>query len=132
MPTPADELQKVFKTLSDPTRVRILRLLESEPLVVQELMEVLGMAQSRVSRHLAILREVGLLDDRRDGTFVSYRFVQSTKRATLRLGLTQADLTRARTTLPGEASLLALAGGLTDRLADRSFGCSATLHLVRA
>ena len=59
MATPADELQKVFKTLSDPTRVRILRLLESEPLVVQELMEVLGMAQSRVSRHLAILREAG-------------------------------------------------------------------------
>ena len=72
--TPADELQKVFKTLSDPTRVRILRLLESEPLVVQELMEVLGMAQSRVSRHLAILREAGLLTDRRDGTYVTYRF----------------------------------------------------------
>ena len=46
MTTPADELQKVFKTLSDPTRVRILRLLESESLVVQELMQVLGMAQS--------------------------------------------------------------------------------------
>ena len=74
MTTPADELHKVFKTLSDPTRVRILRLLESEPLVVQELMEVLGMAQSRVSRHLAILREAGLLTDRRDGTYVTYRF----------------------------------------------------------
>ena len=74
MATPADELQKVFKTLSDPTRIRILRLLESEPLVVQELMEVLGMAQSRVSRHLAILREAGLLTDRRDGTYVTYRF----------------------------------------------------------
>lgn len=71
----ADELQKVFKTLSDPTRLRILSLLERETLVVQELMEVLGMAQSRVSRHLAILREAGLLEDRRDGTFVSYRFV---------------------------------------------------------
>ncbi len=70
----ADELQKVFKTLSDPTRVRILRLLEAEELMVQELMEVLGMAQSRVSRHLAILREAGLLRDRRDGTYVFYRF----------------------------------------------------------
>lgn len=72
--TTADDLQKVFKTLSDPTRVRILRLLEARELVVQELMEVLGMAQSRVSRHLAILREAGLLLDRRDGTYVSYRF----------------------------------------------------------
>jgi ArsR family transcriptional regulator len=70
----ADDLQKVFKTLSDPTRIRILRLLETEELVVQELMEVLGMAQSRVSRHLAILREAGLVGDRRDGTYVSYRF----------------------------------------------------------
>ncbi len=74
MGTPADELQRVFKTLGDPTRVRILRLLASEELVVQELMEVLGMAQSRVSRHLAILREAGLLSDRRDGTYVFYRF----------------------------------------------------------
>lgn len=73
MPATADDLQKVFKTLSDPTRIRILRLLENEQLVVQELMEVLGMAQSRVSRHLAILREAGLVTDRRDRTFVSYR-----------------------------------------------------------
>lgn len=75
MASASDELQKIFKTLSDPTRMRILRLLEEEELVVQELMEVLGMAQSRVSRHLAILREAGLLSDRRDGTYVFYRFV---------------------------------------------------------
>jgi ArsR family transcriptional regulator len=75
MSTPAAEaLQKVFKTLADPTRVRILRLLEQEELIVGELMDVLGMAQSRVSRHLAILREAGLIADRRDGTFVAYRF----------------------------------------------------------
>ena len=68
-----EALQRVFKLLSDPTRVRILALLEREELAVQELMDVLGMAQSRVSRHLAILREAGLLRDRRDGTFVFYR-----------------------------------------------------------
>lgn len=67
-------LQKIFRTLGDPTRVRILFLLEREELAVQELMEVLGMAQSRVSRHLGILREAGLLRDRRDGTFSLYRF----------------------------------------------------------
>ena len=71
----ADLLQKVFKTFSDPTRVRILGLLEREELAVQELMDVLGMAQSRVSRHLAILRDAGLVHDRRDGTYVFYRFV---------------------------------------------------------
>lgn len=70
----SEELQRVFKTLSDPTRVRLLALLETEELAVQELMQVLGMAQSRVSRHLAILREAGLIRDRRDGTYVFYRF----------------------------------------------------------
>jgi len=70
----SDALQKVFKTLSDPTRLRILGVLEREELAVQELMDILGMAQSRVSRHLAILREAGLLRDRRDGTYVFYRF----------------------------------------------------------
>ena len=70
----AEELQRIFKTLSDITRMRILRLLAQEEVMVQELMEVLGMAQSRVSRHLAILREAGLVSDRRDGTYVFYRF----------------------------------------------------------
>lgn len=70
----AESLQKILKTLADPTRVRILSLLEREELAVQELMEVLGMAQSRVSRHLGILREAGLLRDRREGTYVFYRF----------------------------------------------------------
>jgi ArsR family transcriptional regulator len=74
-PSAAEALQKVFKILADPTRVRILRLLEQEELIVGELMSILGMAQSRVSRHLAILREAGLLADRRDGTFVAYRLV---------------------------------------------------------
>jgi SAM-dependent methyltransferase len=69
----AEALQKVFKTLADPTRLRILALLEAEELAVQELMEVLGMAQSRVSRHLGILREAGVVRDRRDGTFVLYQ-----------------------------------------------------------
>ena len=71
----AEELQKVFKTLADPTRIRILRLLEQEELIVGELMDILGMAQSRVSRHLAVLREAGLLADRREGTFVAYRLI---------------------------------------------------------
>ena len=71
----ADFLQKIFRTLGDPTRVRILLLLEREELSVGELMDVLGMAQSRVSRHLGILREAGLVRDRRDGTYALYKFV---------------------------------------------------------
>lgn len=77
----AESLQKILRTLADPTRVRILALLEREELAVQELMEVLGMAQSRVSRHLGILREAGLLRDRREGTYVFYRFAPDTEGA---------------------------------------------------
>jgi ubiquinone/menaquinone biosynthesis C-methylase UbiE/DNA-binding HxlR family transcriptional regulator len=77
--TGAEELQKVFKTFADPTRIRILRLLEQEELIVGELMTILGMAQSRVSRHLAVLREAGLLADRREGTFVAYRLILPTE-----------------------------------------------------
>jgi SAM-dependent methyltransferase len=68
-----DGLQKLFKTLADPTRIRILGILAEAELAVHELMAVLGMTQSRVSRHLGILREAGLVRDRRDGTFVLYR-----------------------------------------------------------
>lgn len=76
---PLPTLQRLFKTFSDPTRLRILALLEREELAVQDLMDVLGMAQSRVSRHLAILRGAALLQDRRDGTFVYYRFTTPTE-----------------------------------------------------
>ncbi|MEM7204648.1 MAG: metalloregulator ArsR/SmtB family transcription factor [Planctomycetota bacterium] len=69
-----ETLRQAFKTLADPTRMRLLLLLEREELAVHELMEVLGMAQSTVSRHLGILRDAGLLRDRREGTSVCYRF----------------------------------------------------------
>ncbi len=70
-----DALQRVFKTLTDPTRIRILALLEREELAVQDLCRVLGLAQSTVSRHLSILRESGWIRDRREGTYSFYRFV---------------------------------------------------------
>ena len=70
----AETLYRAFKTLADPTRVRILALLEREELAVQEVMDVLAMPQSRVSRHLGILRQAGLLRGRREGTHALYRF----------------------------------------------------------
>ena len=73
---PVATLQKVFKTLTDPTRMRVLFLLEREELAVQELVQILEVAQSTVSRHLGILREAGLLQDRRDGTSIYYRFAE--------------------------------------------------------
>ncbi len=71
---PAATLQRVFKTLTDPTRMRILFLLEREELAVQELCQILDTAQSTVSRHLGILREASLVTDRREGTSIYYRY----------------------------------------------------------
>ena len=62
----------VFKALSDPIRLRLLRVLCREELNVQELCQVLDLAQPRVSRHLGVLRSVGLVADRREGTKVFY------------------------------------------------------------
>ena len=120
MPSASEQIQRVFKTLSDPTRMRILHLLEREELVVQELMEVLGMAQSRVSRHLAILREAGLLQDRRDGTYVSYRFVPPPAGPWQEgWALVKRNLTQDAT---GQRDLTLLAGVIEARSADsRSF-----------
>ena len=71
----AESLQKVFKTLADPTRVRILALLEREELAVQELMDVLGMAQcARLAPPRASCATPACCSDRRDGTYVFYRF----------------------------------------------------------
>ncbi|MGC4071884.1 MAG: metalloregulator ArsR/SmtB family transcription factor [Nibricoccus sp.] len=61
-----------LKILSDPTRVRLLALLLTEELSVAELQEVLGMAQSRISSQLALLRQADLVSDRREGKKAFY------------------------------------------------------------
>ncbi|TAL72933.1 MAG: methyltransferase domain-containing protein [Rhodanobacter sp.] len=63
----------VLRLLADPTRVRLLALLESEELTVAELAAVLHLAQPRVSTHLAKLKEAGLVRDRRAGVSAYYR-----------------------------------------------------------
>jgi len=63
-----------FKCLADDTRLRCLMLIQQETeLCVCELMEALDESQPKISRHLAQLRQCGLLLDRRDGKWVYYR-----------------------------------------------------------
>ena len=59
-----------FKALADETRQRLLALLHRHELAVSELVDVLGQPQSTVSRHLKVLREAGLIHDRREGNHV--------------------------------------------------------------
>jgi len=64
---------KNLRLLADPSRLRILLLVEREELSVAELQEILGMGQSRISTHLAQLKNAGLVEDRRNGKSILYR-----------------------------------------------------------
>jgi DNA-binding transcriptional ArsR family regulator len=80
-----EELAGIFKALSDPTRLRLVRLLNERtsgnhapdecgggPLCVNALAHKLGVTQSAVSQHLRILRQAGLVRGERRGAFVHY------------------------------------------------------------
>jgi ArsR family transcriptional regulator len=66
------ELEAALKAAGDPTRTRILKLLEGGPLCVCQVQAVLGLAPSTVSKHLTLLRTAGLVTDRRDGRWIHY------------------------------------------------------------
>src|SRR5580700_1740412 len=66
---------KSLRALSDPTRLRIMALLEGHELSVNELQEITRMGQSRISTHLGLLQEAGLLESRREGKRTFYRIV---------------------------------------------------------
>lgn len=70
---PVEDVVKTFKALADPTRLRIMLLLQVRELCVCELTYILGMEQSRVSHHMRILREAGLVEDLRQGRWMIYR-----------------------------------------------------------
>src|SRR5215472_173173 len=62
----------LLRLLADPTRLRLLILLDQEQLSVAELQQILGMGQSRISSHLAQLKRAGVVEDRRAGKNVYY------------------------------------------------------------
>jgi ArsR family transcriptional regulator len=66
------EISDVFKALSDPTRLRIAALLTHGELCVCDLMEILKLPQSTISRHMARLKSAGIVKDRRQGKWVHY------------------------------------------------------------
>jgi len=64
---------RVMKALSEPNRVRMVKLLARRELCVCELQHLFGLAQSTVSKHLKILEEAGLIDYRKEGLWIIYR-----------------------------------------------------------
>lgn len=67
------EFIKVMKALSDPNRVKIVKMLEHRVLCVCEIQEALGLAQSTASKHLKILEEADLITYSKEGLWVNYR-----------------------------------------------------------
>ena len=68
-----ETFMRITKALSDPTRVRALMLLRSGELCLCQLIEVLGLAPSTISKHLGILQEAGLVISRKEGRWHFYR-----------------------------------------------------------
>lgn len=62
----------IFKSLSDPSRLRILKMLQIKPLCVCEITEILGLAASTVSNHLTILKNAGFIEDCKEGKWINY------------------------------------------------------------
>lgn len=63
---------KIFKALSDSNRLRILKMLQTKPLCVCEITDILQLATSTVSKHLSILKEEGFIMEQKEGKWVNY------------------------------------------------------------
>ena len=69
-------MEQFYRALADRTRLRLLGLLGDEEVCVCFFVEVLGMSQPKVSRHLAYLRRAGVVASRREGKWMHYRVVE--------------------------------------------------------
>lgn len=73
MNTPRSEAARVFRALADDTRLEILAYLKVRELCVCEITELVGLSQASVSEHLRRLKDAGLVEDERRGTWSFYR-----------------------------------------------------------
>lgn len=64
---------EIFKSLSDPNRIRIMKMLEARKMCVCEITEILGLATSTVSKHLQLLKNAGLVEEEKSGKWVYYK-----------------------------------------------------------
>jgi ArsR family transcriptional regulator, arsenate/arsenite/antimonite-responsive transcriptional repressor len=73
------DFELAMKAIGDPTRTRILKLLEGGGLCVCQVQAVLGLAPSTVSKHLTILKLAGLVEDQRDGKWIEYALTDESR-----------------------------------------------------
>ena len=84
-----DRLVAMLRAAGDPTRLRLLLLLRQAELTVSELIEIVGQSQPRVSRHLKLLCEAGLIERFKEGSWVFYRATGEGRGAALGVMLTE-------------------------------------------
>ncbi|MDI6801819.1 MAG: metalloregulator ArsR/SmtB family transcription factor [Thermodesulfovibrionales bacterium] len=97
---------KIFKLLSDESRLRILMLLTERELCVCQLMGVLGISQPLVSRNLSLLSSAKLLEERRDGKLIFYSIKKNLPKATRELiDLLKGELKNNKTFKDDRSSL---------------------------
>ena len=75
-------LHLLFRALADPTRLRLLNLTADREVCVCYFVEILGISQPKISRHLAYLRRAGIVAARRQGRWMHYRLVNPQDPAT--------------------------------------------------
>jgi ArsR family transcriptional regulator, arsenate/arsenite/antimonite-responsive transcriptional repressor len=68
-----NEKAKIFKALSDPNRLRIIKMLSEKDLCVCEIKVALKLAGSTVSQHLSVLKDSGFISEEKNGKWVNYR-----------------------------------------------------------
>ena len=73
-----DDLDELFRGFADPTRIRLLSVLAAGELCVCDIVDILDVPQPTISRHLAYLREVGLVEVTREARFAHYRLSEPT------------------------------------------------------
>ena len=76
-PKPFD-LVRLLAALADPTRLRLLNLMDGREVCVCYFVEILGQSQPKISRHLAYLRRAGIVEARREGKWMHYRIERPT------------------------------------------------------
>lgn len=77
-------LVQLFKALSDPNRIRIIKMLAEKPLCVCEITAILNLATSTVSKHLSILKNAGFIFEHKEGKWVNYHLNRATQQAAVR------------------------------------------------
>ena len=75
MPLRSDDLLEVLRAIGEPTRLRVVALLQHGELTVSDLTELLGQSQPRVSRHLKLLAEAGVVERNREGAWAFFDLV---------------------------------------------------------